>query len=64
MRAHTGAINAQIPAADWYRALVAYEQPNLRRASWQLLNTWDEANHQLMSFRSLKHAQPQGAPRR
>jgi len=40
MRAHTGAINAQIPAADWYRALAAYEQPNLRRASWQLLNTF------------------------
>jgi acyl-lipid omega-6 desaturase (Delta-12 desaturase) len=40
MRAHTGAINAPIPAADWYRALAAYEQPNLRRASWQLLNTF------------------------
>src|SRR5512141_3179426 len=40
MRAHTAAINAQIPAADWYRALAAYEQPNLRRASWQLLNTF------------------------
>jgi hypothetical protein len=48
MRAHTGAINTQIPAADWYRALAAYEQPNLRRASWQLL----------------KHEQPQHAPQR
>jgi omega-6 fatty acid desaturase (delta-12 desaturase) len=40
MRAHTGAINAPKAATDWYRALAAYEQPDLRRASWQLLNTF------------------------
>jgi fatty acid desaturase len=39
MPAHTGAISAQIPVADWYRSLAAYEQPDLRRAGWQLLNT-------------------------
>jgi len=30
---------AQVPESKWYRALSKYEQPNLRKAGWQLLNT-------------------------
>jgi omega-6 fatty acid desaturase (delta-12 desaturase) len=39
MLADSGAAKAQVPEADWHRALSKYEQPNLRKAVWQLLDT-------------------------
>lgn len=34
-----GVAETQVPEVDWYRALSKYEQPNLRKAVWQLLDT-------------------------
>jgi len=39
MRADSGAAKGQVSESDWHRALSKYEQPNLRRAVWQLLDT-------------------------
>ncbi len=39
MLADSGAARTQVPEPDWHRALTKYEQPNLRKAVWQLLDT-------------------------
>ena len=38
--ARSGAVKTQVVRSDWFRALAQYEKPNLRKAVWQLLNTF------------------------
>ena len=37
---HSGATHTQVTQSEWYRSLSKYEKPNLRKAIWQLLNTF------------------------
>jgi omega-6 fatty acid desaturase (delta-12 desaturase) len=39
MVANSGVAKTQAPEPHWYQALSKYEQPNPRKAAWQLLNT-------------------------
>lgn len=40
MITHSVADRTEVTRSDWYRALARYEQPDLRKASWQLLDTF------------------------
>jgi acyl-lipid omega-6 desaturase (Delta-12 desaturase) len=39
MSTDTTTVTSQAPEPNWLRALSRYERPNLRKASWQLVNT-------------------------
>lgn len=39
MPAHSGSVETHAPRPEWYRQLAQFERPNVRKATWQLLNT-------------------------
>jgi len=40
MSAHSGAVEPRAAKPAWYKTVAKYQQPNLRKAIWQLVNTF------------------------
>ena len=36
---HSGPVESHLPRPEWHRQLAQFERPNVRKATWQLLNT-------------------------